>query len=526
MQLGIPSRGTGVRPYLVIAERVSILAAVLGLYYLLMLRYPIIYGGDTVVRLVNPSRILNGHQLPLLQVLIQYTTRWSSGPEGVFILMALISGIACAGLHALTLELTGDRRAAWLAAAFYVSHPFVLYYSRVPYQEPLLFACLAWGYYYLFRPESPAARVLSSLLIGAACLTRYEGWIAALAAALFQIRLRRREEGKLRPSTAVKALVCFGWAPALWILWNRGLSPAGTHVLDLGLHWGRFYRPYFIVKSALWWTESAVALLAVLGFAGSWLDARMRRDERFHSILAFLALFLAALLFSGHGIEPEPTRMVTEREAFVPIGILVFYAAIGSSWLIRGLENSPLSGPLSRVGVPLLAVLMVTGYSFDRGFHRIAAANDDPELKSDYQVAQFLAQRRAGALVLAAPLPTATLTTYLDSVERWSGKEGRAKALLLLQKAETTPLDYQRVLVFSWMGKNRVLAADQLRDLDRQRIERFLQEKRIDYLVVFSDFAPVAEHERALLAWCADGRMPEFEVRNGDKSARIFRIAY
>jgi hypothetical protein len=501
-----------------------IVLMILGLYGLLMQRYPIIYGGDPVVRLVNFPKILNGHQLPLLQVLINLTMRWFYGPKSIFLLMALISAASCAGLYALTREITQDRRAAWLAAIFYATHPFVLYYSRVPYQEPLLLAGTAWGFYYLFRPRSPKNQLFSSLLFGAACLSRYEGWIAALAAALFQIRQNHQSEARTSLLSVVQPLAIFGWAPAAWVLWNRGLSPAGSYVLDLGLDWGRFYRAYFVAKSALWWTESAVVLIALIGFGCSWLDERMRNDERFHTLLGFLVLILAALLFSGHGITPDPTRIVTEREAFVPITILVLYAGIGGSWLTGKFLKGYTHSPLLRVSVPLLVVSLAAGYSLNKGFHRVAAANADPELKTDYQVARFLAERQAGSLVLAASPPTDPVTNYLDRVEERSGPEGREQARKLLEGVETTPLDYQRVLMFSWLGKDRVFSADRLRGFDRSKIERFLRENRINYIVVFSDLNPVAEHERIVIACCAENRSPEFETGNGSKIARIYSI--
>ena len=49
-----------------VGDRVLVCLIMLALYGWLMQRYPIIYGGDPVARLVNFPRILNGHQLPLL----------------------------------------------------------------------------------------------------------------------------------------------------------------------------------------------------------------------------------------------------------------------------------------------------------------------------------------------------------------------------------------------------------------------------------------------------------------------------
>ncbi len=506
------------------AERLLIILLMVGLYSLLMLRYPIIYGGDTIIRLVNYPRILIGHQLPLLQVLIHYTMRWYYGPAGIFMLMALISAAACAGIHALTLAVTNLRRAAWFAAILYATHPFILYYSRVPYQESLLLAGMAWGFYYLFLPARRTNLLLSSLCFGVASFSRYEGWIAALAAAGFLFWRYLKEEGKFTASSLLQPVLLFGWAPAAWIAWNKGISPEGTYVLDASFQWERLYRSYFIAKSSLWWTESAVTLLALIGFVYSLLDKRTRRTGMPGALLGLIALVLGALVFSGHGLQPDATRIVTEREAFIPISIMTLFAGSGASLLLgRFVKRLPHASILS-FGIPSLAVALAAGYSLDRGIRRISASNEDAALKTDYQVARFLAGRGAVGLILAAPLPAQEINRFLNIVERGSGPAGREQALRALSQVETTPLDYQRVLLFSWLGKDRVLPGDRLTGFDRPGIESFLRRHRIDYLVVFSDFIPAAEHEKIVMSSLAERRAPEIEISNGSKTARLYLV--
>ena len=159
-------------------------------------RYPIIYGGDTIIRLVNFPKIMIGYQLPLFQVVIHYTLLWFYHPLAVWFLMALLTALGAFGLYALTLQLNGGRRAAWLAVVLYATHPFIVLYSRVPYQEPLLWAALVWGFYYLFRPPSSRNLILSSVWIAIACLTRYEGWIGAAVAASYHFWRIRDLDGK------------------------------------------------------------------------------------------------------------------------------------------------------------------------------------------------------------------------------------------------------------------------------------------------------------------------------------------
>ena len=507
------------------ADGLLISAIVVSLYTLLMRQYPIIYGGDTITRLVNPSRILNGHQLPLLQTLIYLALRIAYNPNTIFLLMAFISAAACLGFYALTYVLTGSRRASWIVSILYATHPFILYYSRVPYQEPLLLAGMAWGFYYLFRPASRVNRLLASLFFAIACFSRYEGWIAALAAAIFELWRIRERKGRAGFASLSATILRFGWAPAIWIVWNKDLSPAGSYVLDLGLQWSKLYRPYFISKSAIWWTPSVVVLLALVGFAYSWLDSRMRKDPGFYVLLGTVALFMTVLIFSGHGIDPDPSRILTEREAFVPVAILVLYGGIGANWLIGSIETYN-KNLLFRFGFSLGILVMVVGYGLDSGFRRIAMANADPDLKTDYEIARVLASRHSRGLVLAAPLPEEPMKNYLNSVERWSGLAGKRKAADLLKQAETTPLDYQRILAYSWMGKDNVFPGDGLRGMDPPGVQSFLREKAVKFIIVFSDFVPVAEHERSVLDCGVTGRSPELEIRNDGKVGRIYSVQF
>ena len=514
-----------VTPEVRIRDVVMIFAAITVLHISILQRYPIIYGGDTIIRLVNFPKILIGYQLPLFQVLLHYTMLAFYHPLAVWILMALVSAAGASGLYGLTLQLSGDRRAAWLAVVLYATHPFIVLYSRVPYQEPLLWAGLVWGFCYLFRPPSARNLVLSSVWIGIACLTRYEGWIGAAAAAAYHLWRTPEIGGKLRLRHLVQSAMLFGWAPLLWLAWNRGVSPGGTYVLDWGSEWARLYRPYFVVKSALWWTDSAVILMSLLGLALTWAHARTPKQNQSHATLAFFTvLFLGALIFSAHGIKPDPLRFVTEREAYVPIALLILYAGVGGSRLAGELPRMLARAPLLSNGLLLLALLLIAALGLNRGIHRVAAANEDPEVKTSFEVAQFLARKQTPALILARPLPEDQLLFHLGRAERSGGARGKEMAIRMLRETETTPFDYQRILAFSWMGREKILSADRLKDLEASFCEKFVRDRQIEYLVIFDDFVPAQNHERLLSSY-AERRHPEIEIRNGNKGARIYRLS-
>jgi hypothetical protein len=422
-------------------------AAILGLHLAIVHYYPIIYGGDTVIRLVNLPHILISYQLPMFQLLVHLTMRWFFGPTAIWALMGIIAGIGAAGLYQLTWLCTLDRRAAWLASIFYAVHPFTLYYSLVPYQEPLFLATLVLGFYFLFQPHSTLNLLRSSVFLGTASLTRYEGWIGAGVAVAFCI-WRRRKEGEEWGWRSIPGPVAFfGWAPALWIVYNKGLSPAGTFILDTELRWERLYRPYFIAKSVLWWTESALVLLALIGFFALLADSRSRSNRAAHlTLLSFIFLYVAAMTVSGHGIGPDPNRYVTEREAFIPIAFMLVYSAAGASRLSAEIERWLAASGWMHRAVSALALLFLVSLSLHRGVSRVAASNSDPDLKTDYEVAQFLRLRQSRALVLARPLAKEQVDYFLMQAEKAGGAEGREKARHILRQVETTPFDYQRVL--------------------------------------------------------------------------------
>ncbi len=105
--------------------------------------HPAIYGGDTLVRIMNPDRVLLAYQLPLLQLLIYLINRVSSDPLLIRYLMSLIGALAGVAFYLLSATLV-DRPTARFASVFFVFNPFLLVHSIVPYQEilMLLFLCL------------------------------------------------------------------------------------------------------------------------------------------------------------------------------------------------------------------------------------------------------------------------------------------------------------------------------------------------------------------------------------------------
>jgi hypothetical protein len=497
-----------------------IASGTLVLHALLASVFPMIYGGDTILRLCNFERIRIAYQLPLFQALIHFTLRTVYSPVAVWALMALLSAAAATGIYALTHEMTEDRRAARVGAILFATHPFILVYSRVPYQEPLLLAAIAWGFYFLFlsgRTGSSGISAASILCFNAAALTRYEGWIAAaVAAAYHMLCCRSRDEGRGFARTA-RDIFLYTWPVLLWMLINQGLSPAGTFVLDTDWSVARFYRPFFLVKSAVWWTNPIVTVMVLFGAGLAW-------KRRGASIAAFVVLLLAALLFSGHGIAPDPERFVTEREAYVPIALMMPFVGAGAILMLAMFLRWMPRPAILRRAVPLSLLIVVSLLGVTRARGRIAALNFDPEARAAWEVSRFLSRQDAGAIILGRPLPEDGVRDYLDRAERAGGPEGRSAARAMLLRVESAGFDYQRVLVWSWMGKSRIISSEHLTGVDPAEVEAFMNQRALPYVVVFSDFAPRQPHEREFLALANRSGRPVAEFGGGGKRAVVYRI--
>jgi hypothetical protein len=489
----------------------AVTAGVVLIHLALIRPFPIVYGGDTIIRLVNPRGVLS-YQLPLFGWLLGAARLVHEGPAAVWALMALLGAAGGAGVYALTRELSGTRRAAAAAGLLYGTNPFLLYYGRVPYQEPLLATAVVWGFFFLAR----SALAGSGIAIAAASLTRYEGWIAAAAAALYaalrEISWRR----------AAAAVGIFGAVPALWIGLHRGLSPAGTFVLSTDLSLARLHRPYFIVKSAVWWTGPFVSVLAAAGLCFVLSQLRRRSAAPYGLVLGFLAALLAALVVSGHGIAPDPERFVTEREAYLPVVFLTLFAGVGAAALLGALDRLAAAAARSARVLAVGALVLAAGDGLTAGIERIASANADPELRTDYEVARFLAEKGSGAVVFARPLPRREIESYLERAERSGGPQARRRAEELLAGIETTPFDYQRIVAYSWLPKERIVSSETLGRTDPRALERLLRDRRIGYVVVFSDYEAVTPEERTLAAALTAGRAVELEIGRGGKRVAIY----
>lgn len=469
--------------------------------------YPLLFGADGVMRLAHSHQIVLAYQLPLLQAAIHALSLLSNDPLWVRYLMAGIGAVAGVGFYYLTASLLGSR-IGFYAALLFVSNPFVLAYSIVPYQEILMLAGLFWGFYFFFKENWWGA----SLSLGLACLTRYEAWAACPVLVLAFAAQRGFSVRRLFQGAAL-----FGWAPLAWMASNAGIAPAGTFVLDLGVNLERLWRYVYLGWITAKNTPIPALLLALFGFWRFWKQ-RMLRSPRYRMLLAFLVLFLLAVLVSAHGERDQPERFVTAREAHLLLAAVTVCAGLGLS-------------RLQRFQMPVVVLSVVVGFFMADRF--VARETADPHLQLAYQLAQFLDVSVAPdehAVILAKPIPRELVAGFLRKNERRAGVEGRRRAVKLLRELDALPLDYLRTVVHSRLGKDQIHSLSTLplepgddahsMTLDRRSV---LKTDAPDWVAVWSDFAPSNEAESEL-QHAVRRNTPAETLQAGTLEVRVYRL--
>src|SRR5580698_7958511 len=132
-------------------------------------RFPIIFGGDPMVRMIQRDRVLISHQLPLLQLIVYSIARITHNYLITMIVMAMVGSLVGVAFHRLLQDFMA-KPAAFLAALLIATNPFLTGDSIVPFQESLMLALLLFAFHFLYADEMWAA----SLCLGLACLTRFE----------------------------------------------------------------------------------------------------------------------------------------------------------------------------------------------------------------------------------------------------------------------------------------------------------------------------------------------------------------
>src|SRR6266446_1071106 len=377
--------------------------------------WPIIFGGDTILRMANRDHILLSYQLPALQAALHYLGNVSASAIVARYFMASIGAVAGVGLYFLATHFMDPRR-AFLTAMLFASNPFLLALSTVPYQEILMLAGLFFAFHFFLSGQVAAA----SLSLGVACLTRYEAW-AACPVLVLAIAVER----KWRPMEVVKAAMLFGWAPLLWIFYRGGISPGGTFVMETNISLWRLMRYVYLGWITVKNTPLPVLALALIGLGSAWRERTWKQPGAF-ILTTFILLFLISILFSAHGVSPDPERFVTIREAHLLISAVVMLAGFGL-------------GQLTRFTLLLAALGFGLGiYDADRF---VARETSPSNVQLSYDLARYLDSFLPDGnrvAILVKPIPPELIQTYLDKVFQKGGAAALADAQRVLQSMDTS----------------------------------------------------------------------------------------
>jgi phosphatidylglycerophosphate synthase len=391
------------------AELLLILLLALSFRVVMIVSYPAIHGSDSVLRLARSDQLVIGHWLPLPQAVVGLTRALAPDPFWTRAAFAFLGALAPVAL-AVVVAATAGGPAGRAAGVLLSLHPFVAYYSTVPYQEVVMLPLLLAGALALLRGrEAPA-----SLSIGLACLCRYEAWIAAALA------------GAARWRKPARAVLLFGWAPLAWAAAWGGLAPPGSYILDLDPAAGRLRRLAFLLGKLREYAGDTVLVLAALGAVVAW----RRRPVGWTWAASFLTLFFAALAAVGHEFPPG-SGLVSERAAHLPAVAICALAglALGAAW---GSVSGRGAG-LARLALCGLVAWMCVGWAH-QGEGLLAAANRDPSLRLALAVARLANGQLSatGRLAIAGPpVPEEAVRDYLRKVERSGGDMERARAIAL-----------------------------------------------------------------------------------------------
>jgi glycosyltransferase involved in cell wall biosynthesis len=209
----------------------------------------------------------------------------------------------------------GRGRAAGLAAAgLFALNPNVLYLQSTPMTELLLFACTAAAVHHLqvwCRTGRYTQLTCASAATVLATLTRYEGWVLALAltAVVGYVSLRRwRSRSRLEAQLIFFGVVAFSgilgwvtWSRVIfgdWLYWHSGeyakpslwVSPDDQNIGALDVAWLTYSRA---MVHDLGYLTLAVAAAGVLVYA--WRRRLQPEAVAPYTLLIFVPFFVYAL---------------------------------------------------------------------------------------------------------------------------------------------------------------------------------------------------------------------------------------
>ena len=175
----------------------------------------------------------------LLMIPFVYSNQmWQNGGgasiPSIFAYMLGTVGIFCLLRNTLNWSSSADtpaRIAAWTAALIYGANPNLLYMQSTAMTEALYLAFFIWAAVYFSEfvrtsrisgGEASSALTKCGFCLAAACLTRYEGWLLAVAmgVAVLFVNYRAEQSGRGARRSVAKFILVAASVPILWIAYN------------------------------------------------------------------------------------------------------------------------------------------------------------------------------------------------------------------------------------------------------------------------------------------------------------------
>lgn len=297
------------------ALALALIAAALRLE--LLLRYPLLYDGDAYGRWLERSNPFQAPWVPLFQLSIFLLTRLADSIFAVQ-LLAVCFGVTAILAFWLLLYRAFGASIAYLGALALALQPLLIVFSIVPYQEGLFLTLAFLALWLALLPGQPRWRWLA-LVVGLAALTRYEGWFLALLLWLLFL-WRQKKAGTPGWRFAAGSALALGWAPLLWIVIQRNISPTGFQTLAPTIN----PTALLTIVSTLWpvWSLQLGLIGSILVLGGFvWLGWRAWcGSELAWLLLAFLVGDLLILAFL-RPFSPNNLRLPLLSLPVVLIGI-------------------------------------------------------------------------------------------------------------------------------------------------------------------------------------------------------------
>ncbi len=361
--------------------------------------FPTIHGGDAAARLAQADTIVLGYQLPIPQIFVALGKAASDDPMGVRVIFCLWGAALAAGMTAL-LSLAASPRAALFGGLLFGFDPLLIHYSIVPYQEPVAYALVAWGFCF----AASGRRRMAAAVMGAACLSRYEAWLF-LPAFVW-----------ISPAPRMAALA--GLPVLGWIAWWQGLAPQGLYVLDLDAGSSRLSRLAHLTGKLLEYETGFILAAAGAGVVLALID----RNRTVLASTATLALAIAVVVAFGHEYPPG-SGLMSERLIHLPVLLCVSLASLA----LARLAAHP--RPAFALCLGLTLVFSVRNTRFETALLRAAAREPDLAL-ARMTAAAIEAHRgpRECVSVAAPSVDPALLAAYVAKVGASFGDVERARA--------------------------------------------------------------------------------------------------